>query len=57
MVSIDAVTRPMPYLGENSKSLTDAEKDHLNQRLDWEQKEGPMAICIELSLKPVLWAE
>ena len=39
-IHLTAVTRPMPYLGENSKSLTDAEKDHLNQRLDWEQKEG-----------------
>ena len=39
-IHLTAVTRPMPYLGENSKSLTDAEQDHLNQRLDWEQKEG-----------------
>ena len=39
-IHLTSVTRPTPYLGENTEPLTEAEKTHLEQRLNWERDEG-----------------
>ena len=39
-IHLTSVTRPTPYLGKNAEPLTEAEKAHLEQRLNWERDEG-----------------
>ena len=38
-----SVTRPTPYLGPGSRELSEAEKDLLQQRRDWQSAEGGYA--------------
>ena len=42
-VHLTSITRPMPYLGEGARALTEAEKTHVSEREEWQQAEGGYA--------------
>ena len=42
-IHLTSITRPIPYLGEGARTLTEAEKTHVSEREEWQQAEGGYA--------------
>ena len=42
-IHLTSITRPVPYLGDGARELTDAEKTHMREREEWQQSEGGYA--------------
>ena len=42
-IHLTSVTRPIPYLGDGSQELSDAEKTHMREREEWQNAEGGYA--------------
>ncbi len=42
-IHLTSVTRPVPYLGDGARDLTDAERTHMREREEWQQAEGGYA--------------
>ena len=42
-IHLTSITRPVPYLGDGARELTDAEKTHMREREEWQQFEGGYA--------------
>ena len=42
-IHLTSITRPVPYLGDGARELTDPEKTHMREREEWQQSEGGYA--------------
>ena len=42
-IHLTSITRPVPYLGDGARELTDLEKTHMREREEWQQSEGGYA--------------
>ena len=42
-IHLTSITRPVPYLGDSARELTDAEMTHMREREEWQQSEGGYA--------------
>ena len=42
-IHLTSVTRPIPYLGDGSQELSNAEKTHMREREEWQNAEGGYA--------------
>ena len=42
-IHLTSITRPTPYLGQDARALTEAEKTHMREREEWQQAEGGYA--------------
>ncbi len=42
-IHLTSITRPVPFLGDGARELTEAEKTHMREREEWQQSEGGYA--------------